>query len=146
MNEKEFKELNKINKNQSVIERNQNSLYSICIIFGVALFSYIYFYDFDSYSETKLISMTPLWMFPLVFGIYGFVAQKLLSHNNQNEGINRILMKKSASYKFIFPLFPLVFLPFFFIKSRRPIIVALIGSALWVVIMIFFFAVIFPAL
>ncbi|HFC29751.1 MAG TPA: hypothetical protein ENJ44_01780 [Oceanospirillales bacterium] len=146
MKKQEFERLQQQNTYEQTIAKSHNSLYSSCLIIGIILFAYIYFYDFDSYSETELISMTPLWMFPLIFGFYGFMAQKMLLQDQENKSIYKLLTNNGLLYQIMLPLFPLLFFPFFFIKSKSPIIIALLGSLLWVGIMLFFFAVIFPAL
>lgn len=147
MNREEFERLNKINDAEDVVGKSYSKLYSICISIGLAIFFYIYIYDFNSFSETKLIRITPVWMFPLIFGIYGFMAQSLFSpRDSKYHDVSELLMKKSDFNKFFLPFFPILFMPFFFIKSREPLKVALIGSVIWLGFMVFFFEAIFPAL
>jgi len=42
------------------------SLYFASFVIGILLVSYIYLLNFDNFSETMLIHITPLWFFPMM--------------------------------------------------------------------------------
>ena len=111
---------------------------------------YIYLVAFDSLSETKLVRITPFWFFPIVFGYYGFVAQRM-AQKLPESGFDRvanllfsIITETQGGVGKLFGL--IVHAPFIVIKSKRPILVAFGGAAIWVVVLVIFFNFIFPQL
>ncbi|MFM9698653.1 hypothetical protein [Streptomyces europaeiscabiei] len=56
------------------------ALYVTTLIGGLLVAGLIYLLMFDEFSESELVSITPLWFFPVVFGLYGFASQRLLRH------------------------------------------------------------------
>ncbi len=127
-----------------------SGIYFASIIIGVLIAIYIYLLNFDSFSETVLIRITPLWFFPIVFGYYGFVSQRMAaklekSHfENVADLLFSVIQGSTGKIGKLISLF--VHAPFIIIKSKRPILVALGGSIIWAILLIIFFEVIFPML
>jgi hypothetical protein len=131
-------------------ERTFRSIYIAAIVIGLAIPAYIYLAAFDSLSETEMVELTPVWMFPLVFGYYGFVAQRMsrqlpASHfETVADLLFSIIKETQGSIGKALAL--LVHAPFIVIKSRKPMLVALGGAAIWAVILWVFFNLVFPTL
>lgn len=125
-------------------------IYIASIAVGVLLPAYLYLVAFDSFSETALVHLTPAWMFPLVFGYYGFVAQRLTRKlptsrfENVADLLFSLIKETHGTLGKAFAL--LVYAPFIVVKSRRPVLVALGGAAIWALILLVFFSFIFPSL
>lgn len=120
--------------------------YIFAIVFGLGLFVYVYGIEFDSYSESALIQMTPVWFLPLFFGIYGFVAEKLIHMVDEGKAPNF----RRAIMVWLGALFGLlgfaIFFPFLFVKGKNSMVVALTGTAVWGLLLAVFIFAIFPAL
>lgn len=120
--------------------------YQAIIILGMGLFGYIYFLKFDNFSETALVQITPLWFLPLIFGINGLVAEKLIELVNSGEAPHfrrALLMWIGYFFGFLgfIPLFP-----FLFIKGKSSLGVALWATAIWGMFLGIFLFGIFPIL
>jgi hypothetical protein len=105
---------------------------------------------FDEFSETRLVQITPVWFFPIVFGYYGFVAQRMAAKLPES-GFDRvanllfsIIQETQGSVGKLFGL--VVHAPFIIVKSKRPMLVAFGGAAIWAVMLFVFFTFIFPKL
>ena len=145
-------------KNSTESERNTHSngqaiyksIYFASFIIGILLASYIYLINFDNFSETVLIRITPLWFFPIVFGYYGFVslrmAAKLKKSNLETVAdlLFSVIKESSGTVGKLISLF--VHAPFIIIKSKSPILVALGGSIIWAILLVIFFEAMFPTL
>ncbi|MGB7988104.1 MAG: hypothetical protein WCF44_01825 [Candidatus Methylophosphatis roskildensis] len=89
-------------------------------------------------------------MFPLVFGYYGFVAQRMArrlpaSHFETVADLLFSLIKDTQGS--IGKAVGLVLhAPFIIVRSRRPMLVALGGAAIWAVALWVFFSFVFPSL
>lgn len=124
------------------MERN----YKIAIALGMVLFGYVYFLKFDSFSETTLVQITPLWFLPLIFGISGLVAEKLIAIIDNHEATNlRQALLMWIGYFFGFFGFILLF-PFLFLKEKNSLTVALWATFTWGILLGIFFFGIFPIL
>ena len=51
-------------------------LYISSLLIGTALAAYIYLINFNSFSETELITVTPYWVLPAAFGTFGLTTEK----------------------------------------------------------------------
>jgi ribosomal protein L40E len=127
-----------------------SAFYAISITIGVLIAGYIYLIAFDEFSETRLVQITPVWFFPIVFGYYGFVAQRMAAKLPES-GFDRvanllfsIIKETQGSVGKLFGL--VVHAPFIIVKSKRPILVAFGGAAIWAVMLFVFFTFIFPKL
>jgi len=105
---------------------------------------------FDEFSETRLVQITPVWFFPIVFGYYVFVAQRMAAILPES-GFDRvanllfsIIKETQGSVGKLFGL--VVHAPFIIVKSKRPMLVAFGGAAIWAVMLFVFFTFIFPKL
>lgn len=127
-----------------------STFYAISITIGVLIAGYIYLIAFDEFSETRLVQITPVWFFPIVFGYYGFVAQRMAAKLPES-GFDRvanllffIIRETQGSVGKLFGL--VVHAPFIIVKSKRPMLVAFGGAAIWAVMLFVFFTFIFPKL
>jgi len=59
------------------VNQIQRALYIGLITLGLGSAVVIYTVAFDSLSESHLVQIAPLWIFPSVFGYYGLVAQRM---------------------------------------------------------------------
>ena len=127
-----------------------NVLYVMSIASGLLLAAYIYLMAFDEFSEAMLVRITPLWFFPIVFGYYGFVADRMarqLPESHFDRVANLLLSIITETQGGLGKLFGLiVHAPFIIIKSKRPMLVALGGAAIWAIMLLVFFTFIFPTL
>lgn len=127
-----------------------NGIYSTALIIGIGIAVYIYVFNFDSFSESELVGLTALWVFPIAFGYYGFMAQWLQDKLKDSEHEN---VAKLMSYEihrlpsfFIRPIFGFLHLPLLIVNNNKPMVSALVGSVMWVILLVGFFVVIFPSL
>ncbi len=90
--------------------------------------------------------LTPVWVFPLVFGIYGLVAEKLKRFID--EGRAETLGEAVKIWTIATGIIGLSLLfPFLFVKSRSSVVVSLVASLFWsVLLLVIFFEAIFPLL
>lgn len=120
-------------------------LYTTLIVIALAIVVYVYGIAFDSFSETVLVQITPLWFFFLIFGIYGFVAEKI--NKNISSGKSETVSKATSSVINAIPLIgPIFMFPLYFVKGKNSLVVALIGSLIWGVLLFVFFQFVFPQL
>ena len=127
-----------------------SAFYSASIAVGVAIAGYIYLIAFDSLSEATLVHITPVWFFPIVFGYYGFVAQRMalkLPESGFDRVANLLFSLIKETQGVVGKLFGLIIhAPFIVIKSKSPMLVAFGGAAIWAVVLAIFFNFIFPRL
>ena len=130
-------------------KQKHNNLYFTSIVIGVCIAINIYVFNFDSLSETMLVRLTVLWLFPIVFGYYGLVAQWLQLNYRRLHFRKPKDLLRSVSKKFpillIRPIFNIVHFPLY-IPNKSPLYLAISGSLIWSVWLLIFFEVIFPAL
>jgi|GEM_PF-1886083 len=125
-------------------------LYAGSLLIGIAITAYVYVLHFDEFSETVLVQITPLWFFFLVVGYYGLVAERMLTVDRKSTGeevadnLFQIAADTTGPFGKVF--LSVIYLPFYFIKSRRSWVVAVVGAAMWAIALWFFFAVVFPTL
>ena len=126
-------------------QQNRKALYYIGIAVGIGIAVYLYVLNFDNFSETALVGLAGTWIYPMAFGIYGFIGERLYTVGEQQGEAAR-----KTELNNIFGLtmgLGIVFLfPFFFFKDEKPLFMAFVGALGWVVILEVFFLVIFPAL
>lgn len=129
-----------------------NALYPILLFLGIAIAVYIYGFAFDDFSETELVSITPLWFFFIVFGGYGYFAEFLMKRvingegKNLNDAYKRWTVKFLKLHLFLGVIGLILLIPFAFIRTRNSLLIAFAGSAIWGILLLFFFQAIFPAL
>ena len=129
--------------------QKHSGMYFISLVIGACIAIYIYIFNFDNFSETMLIRVTALWLFPIVFGYYGFVAQ-WMQLNYERQQFRRpkdllISVSNRMPSFFIRPIFGMLHFPLFII-NKSPLFIAISGSLIWSVWLLIFFEVIFPAL
>jgi hypothetical protein len=127
--------------------KTHNNLYSTFILIGVCIAVYIYVFNFENYSETMLVKGTVLWLFPIIFGYYGFIAQWMHLNFEKHKLRKPVDLFKSMSNKLpvliIRPLFNMLHFPLY-IPNKSPLFLAISGSVIWAVWLMIFFVVIFP--
>jgi hypothetical protein len=95
--------------------------------------------------ESELVTVTPLWLFPTVFGLYGLVSQRLLRRAVAGSAAPlgeaaRMSIGVAGPWAAVM-LFPLLVL-----KWRSSLLVSLAAAVFWAVLLWIFFAGIFPNL
>jgi hypothetical protein len=131
------------------IARGARAFYATLIALGLGSAMVIYTVLFDSLSETVLVRISPFWIFPIVFGYYGLVAQRMearLQDSHLDNVSDQLLdvLKESHWSGRLFAF--LLHAPFLLVKSRQPWVTALVGSLIWAIVLILFFALVFPSL
>ena len=106
-------------------------MYIACLLLGLGLVVYFYGITFDSWSETELVNYTPLWILPLVFGLYGLAAEWAISLVKRGKAQNlaavaRIVGRATT----LVGLIP--FIPFLFVKSMSSYRVAIAATIFWI--------------
>ncbi|MDX3861330.1 hypothetical protein [Streptomyces europaeiscabiei] len=121
------------------------ALYVTALIAGLMGAGLVYLVMFDEFSETELVTITPLWFFPIVFGLYGFASQRLLRYITA--GRARTLGEAArVSIDVAGYWAALVLFPFLVLKWRSSLLVSLAAALFWAVLLWLFFALIFPTL
>jgi hypothetical protein len=129
--------------------KGARAFYATLIALGLGSAMVIYTVLFDSLSETVLVRVSPFWIFPIVFGYYGLVAQRMearLQDSHLDNVSDQLLdvLKESHWSGRVFAF--LLHAPFLLVKSRQPWVTALVGSLIWAIVLILFFALVFPSL
>jgi len=131
------------------VERRQSTplkvLYLMSLIAGVIAVASIYLVFFDSLSEEELVTITPFWAFPIAFGFYGYVSQRLIRYLDEGKARSvyeaaRFVVDHAGTWS-ILPL-----LPFLALRWRSSLLVTLVASAVLAGFLWVFFSLIFPAL
>jgi hypothetical protein len=131
------------------VERRQSTplkvLYLVSLIAGVIGVGAIYLVFFDSLSEEELVAITPLWAFPIAFGFYGYVSQRLIRYLDEGKASSMYEAAKfvvdHAGKWSILPL-----LPFLALRWRSSLLVTLVASVVLAGFLWIFFSLIFPSL
>lgn len=121
------------------------TLYVTALIGGLLSAGLVYLVLFDEFSETELVSITPLWFFPIVFGLYGFASQRLLRYISGGRARTlgeaaRVSLDVAGHWA------ALVLFPFLVLKWRSSLLVSLAAALFWAVLLWLFFALLFPSL
>jgi hypothetical protein len=138
----------------------QKTVFLTSLLGGLGLAGTIYFVLFDRLSETLLVQLSGLWFLPFVFGFYGLLARSVAKSPEQNPSgavetttpIFGLIVKGVAAALppiisiGLLLLFCIVGLPLFFVKSRKPFVIASIGVGLWAPVLVLFLVFIFPEL
>ncbi|MFF8289348.1 hypothetical protein ACF068_09020 [Streptomyces sp. NPDC016309] len=121
------------------------ALYVTALIVGLTGAGVVYMVMFDAFSESELVAITPLWFFPVVFGLYGFVSQRLLRRIASGRAgtlgeAARISIDVAGHWA------ALVLFPFLVLKWRSSLLVSLAAALFWAVLLWLFFTAVFPRL
>ncbi|MFF3325359.1 hypothetical protein [Streptomyces sp. NPDC002889] len=120
-------------------------VYVAALLLGLAAAAVIYLVVFDELSEEQLVGITPFWFFPIVFGLYGFVSQRLI--RLLAEGRARTLAEAARVFIDIAGHWAaVVMFPFLVLKWRSSLLVSMAAALFWAVLLWLFFEVVFPAL
>ncbi|WP_212830382.1 hypothetical protein [Catellatospora sp. TT07R-123] len=129
--------------------RAQRMFYAALITLGLGSAVVIHTVLFGRLSETELVHISPYWIFPVVFGYYGLVAQRMearLQDTHLDTVSDQLLsvIKETGLVGQVFAF--LVHAPFLLVKSRQPWVTALVGSLIWAMALILFFGLVWPSL
>ena len=136
-------------KNQSFRKR---AIYPTSLFLGLFIVVGIYGFMFDSFSETMLVQITPVWYFLIIVGLYGYKAEDLINDIVSGKSLNfsdaysTWLQSVYANNLLFGFLASILFFPFPMFKKITPLFTAFSGALIWGALLSFFFAVIFPAL
>ena len=132
-----------------VLHRESSMLvgfYLFLIIVGVGLVVYLYGVRFDDLSETQLVNFTPVWVFSLVFGIYGLIARHLVRLVQQGRAETLrdavYLWTRTTGVVGLIPMLPFLFVA----KWQHSLVTSFLGAFVWALLLAFFFSAIFPHL
>jgi hypothetical protein len=120
-------------------------LYLVSLIAGGIAVAAIYLVFFNDLSEEELVALTPFWAFPIAFGFYGYVSQRLLRYLEDGRASSlyeaaKFVVDHAGKWS-ILPL-----LPFLALRWRSSLLVTLVASVTLAAFLWVFFAVIFPEL
>ncbi|UUU21877.1 hypothetical protein [Streptomyces sp. DSM 40750] len=121
------------------------AVYLTALLGGILGAGLIYLVNFDEFSESELVTITPLWFFPIVFGLYGFVAQRLLRRIAAGH-VATLSEAARGSIDVAGHWAALVLFPFLVLKWRSSLLVSLAAAVFWAVLLWLFFALLFPTL
>ncbi len=130
----------------------KTTLYPLSLAFGIIIVVFTYVFMFDKLSETELVQFTPIWYFAIVFGSYGYLAEKIMSLVVKNKARDfrsayRFWVKNITQRNIILGLLAIIlFFPFPFFNKMKPLPVASLGALIWGLMLVVFFQGIFPAL
>ncbi|MEU6068893.1 MULTISPECIES: hypothetical protein [Streptomyces] len=121
------------------------ALFVTALMAGVMGAAVVYLVKFNDFSESELVTITPLWFFPVVFGLYGFVSQRLLRRIAAGRAgtlgeAARMSIDVAGHWA------ALVLFPFLVLKWRSSLLVSLTAAIFWAVLLWLFFTLVFPTL
>jgi predicted MFS family arabinose efflux permease len=124
------------------------NVYITAIILSLINFIYIYAYKFDSLSEEKLITLSPVWLLLFIFGTHGFIATKLMEKVNQKKfkNMREALVGSSRSYGIFGPFRQIFFFPIILFNIKNCFLLAVLSMLIWAGLLVLFFQFIFPEL
>jgi hypothetical protein len=120
------------------------TLYLTALLGGLTAAGLVYLVLFDEFSEEELVTITPLWFFPIAFGLYGLVSQRLLRRLAEGRGTHGEAARMSV--RVVGPLAGLMLFPFLVLKWRSSLLVALVAALVWALLLWLFFGLVFPSL
>ncbi len=131
--------------NTSVEPGALTALYVTALIAGVLGAACVYLVMFNELDESELVTITPLWSFPIVFGLYGFVSQRLLRRISAGHAGTLSQAARMSIDVAGFWALPALF-PFLVLRWRSSLLVSLAAAVFWAVLLWFFFTAVFPTL
>ncbi|WP_258053300.1 hypothetical protein [Streptomyces sp. Ru72] len=121
------------------------ALYVMALFGGLVGAWLIYLVMFDEFSESDLVAITPLWFFPIVFGLYGLISQRLLRRSATRRA-GTLAEAARMSITVAAPWALLLIFPFLVLKWRSSLLVSLVAVVFWAVLLWLFFELLFPIL
>src|SRR6185503_1942154 len=105
----------------------------------------VYLVFFNDLSVEELVAITPFWAFPIAFGFYGYVSQRLIRYLDEGKassvyGAAKFVVEHAGKWA-VLPL-----LPFLALRWRSSLLVTLVASAALAAFLWAFFSLIFPSL
>lgn len=141
--------IDRIIKNKKVRTRG---IYPFLILAGILVVLYVYGIAFDDFSETQLITITPLWFFLIIFGTYGYFSEKLLTlavargDDSISTSYRKWMAQFAKNHLFLTLILSVLLFPFNFLKFKNSLLIATIASLIWGILLLIFFQGIFPSL
>jgi len=134
-------------------------IYKLAVIIGVGIFIYIYMFNFNEMSEDDLVNNVLYWYTPLIFGLFGLMALRVKKTiDGDSSAINHIFSGKDKTLltwaiililATLFIGFLLLLIPIAIFRPQRKnydVSVAIVGTAIWLLSLWFFFIAIWPSL
>lgn len=134
-------------------------LYQLCLLIGLGVFVYFYFFNFDNMSETQLVNSVLYWYVPLAFGLYGLIAFRIKKHmpDTEKNVLSYVFSGKDPLILILMILLGIsgligllvLLLPLLLFNVKKPaydISVALVGAFLLLILLVIFFKVLWPSL
>ena len=136
------------------------TLYQIAVAAGIGIAVYFYLFNFDNMSETELVNSVLYWYIPLVFGLFGLTALRVKKTADENttstikllfSNKDGMLLALTIIVLLVSSLFGVVvfFIPLVIFKptsNNFDLKVALFGTLVWLLLLLIFFKVLWPAL
>lgn len=121
-------------------------IYNLFLLLGFSLLVYIFGFAFDDLSEDELVQLTVAWYIPIVFGIYGRTATKIMRWMQQGWTLQDSFQKVGRLFAVGVMLRMLFFFPFCVLSRGSPLKVAITGSLAWAGLLALFFFGVWPVL
>lgn len=121
----------------------QFALYPGMMILSLVIFFYIYA-QHQSFSETKLLQLSPIWIFGFLFGYFGYTAERFLPmfYHRQASSVWEAFYRWAQTGNIFSVLYILVPI----LPIRTPLLFACWGCFVWLIAMRFFFLIVWPGL
>lgn len=126
---------------KSDIELSKQRIFNGAILIGGLIALYIFGYRFEQLSETELVHLSPLWLSPIIFGLYGRAAVRLMQKIRMG-----ITQQKPSKTSFTYNISETGNLHFQHIYSGTPLKSAVRGVVIWLLLLIVFLFAIWPNL
>ncbi|MFF5185687.1 hypothetical protein ACFY30_18205 [Streptomyces sp. NPDC000345] len=122
------------------------ALYVTVLIAGVlGAAACVYLVMFNELDESELVTITQLWFFPIVVGLYGFVFRRLSRRISTGHTETLSQAARMSIGVAGFRALPALF-PFLVLRWRSSLLVSLAAAVFWAVLLWFSFAAVFPTL
>jgi len=130
--------------------RTMTPLFLAALLTALGLAVYLYLIEFDNLSEVRLVTLSPLWVILLAFGLSGLLAEKAAAlvadgdAADMVEGMHRVGTVSPLIYFVFLGLPRLIANPARLTSS--PLGIAGITALCWAVLLYVFFLVLWPSL
>lgn len=134
--------------------RSLKGLYQIMIAAGLLMAATLYLFMFNRFSETELVTLSPIWFLLTIFGTGGLFTEKAvrLILDKESPDFPSAIKKSAGSLSPIVQVFVfLIFLVPFFVfgltkKFSSPLIITSLMTLVWAAVLYLFLMGIFPSL
>ncbi|MEZ4775180.1 MAG: hypothetical protein R3D00_18495 [Bacteroidia bacterium] len=134
--------------------RSLKLLYQIMITSGLLMAGTIYLFMFDEFSETEMVTVSPIWFLLIIFGTGGLFTEKALRLilDKEVSDFPSAVKKAAESFSPIVQIgvFLIFLVPFFVFGLTRffssPLIITTLMTLVWAAVLYIFLIGIFPSL